>query len=117
MGLAHVGDAVYELMARTWLYETGVSTARSLHGGATRIVSAHAQAQAASRLLPVLNEDEIAVFKRGRNAHVHTVPRGSSFEEYHAATGVEALFGYLYLSGKLERLNELFELIIEDGKD
>ena len=115
LGLAHVGDAVFELMVRTWLCLNGASTAKRLHGGAVEFVSARAQAAAVERLLPGLSAEEYAVFKRGRNAHVNSVPRGSSFEEYHLATGVEALFGFLYLSGRVERLEALFGVIVGDG--
>ena len=112
-GLAHVGDAVYELMVRTWLCVGGVSTAKSLHKKAVGYVSAKAQAGAVAVVLPLLDEEEMAVFKRGRNTHLSSAPQGSTFEEYHAATGLEALFGYLYLSGRTARLNELFSVIIE----
>jgi ribonuclease-3 family protein len=116
LGLAHIGDAVFELMVRTWLCIQGTSTAKQLHGGTVAYVSAKAQAEAADRLLPMLSEEELAVFKRGRNAHANTVPRASTYEEYHIATGIEALFGYLYLSEKTERLSELFEIIIKNGE-
>ena len=112
LGLAHVGDAVFELMVRTWLCVNGVSTAKRLHKETVALVSAKAQAAAAQRILQELSEEEHAVFKRGRNANVSSVPRGSTVEEYHTATGIEALFGYLYLSGKSERLDELFQLIV-----
>ena len=93
---------------------TGRSTAKGLHSGAVAVVSAKAQAAAAGRLIHALSEDELAIFKRGRNAHAKSAPRGSTYEEYHTATAVEALFGYLYLSGKRERLNELFELTMKE---
>jgi len=112
LGLAHIGDAVFELMVRTWLCLNGAETAKSLHGGSVAFVSAKAQAEAAERIKPVLSEEERAVFKRGRNAHVNSVPRASTYEEYHIATGIEALFGFLYLSGRTDRLNELFEMIV-----
>ena len=115
LGLAHVGDAVFELMVRTWLCMSGQSTAKGLHGGAVAIVSAKAQAAAAERLKKQLSDEELAVFKRGRNAHVNSVPRGSTYEEYHAATAIETLFGYLYLSRRKERLNELFDFIMEEA--
>ena len=99
-------------MVRTWLFTGGTSTAKNLHDKAVKIVSAKAQAAAADRLLPELDEEETAVFRRGRNTHVKSVPKGSSNEEYHAATGIEALFGYLYLAGRNGRLNELFDLIV-----
>jgi len=100
-------------MVRTWLYSEGTSTARHLHDRSVAFVSAKAQAAAADLILPVLDNEEAAIYKRGRNTHVNTVPKGSSYEDYHAATGIEALFGYLYLSGKTDRLNELFEMIID----
>jgi len=112
LGLAHVGDAVYELMVRTWLCTTGSSTAKQLHGGAVGLVSAKAQAEAAERIAPDLREDEAAVFRRGRNAHVSSIPKGATYEDYHAATGIETLFGYLYLSSRQERLDELFDIIV-----
>ena len=113
LGLAHVGDAVFELMVRTWVCMRGASTARGLHKGTVEFVSAKAQAAALERILPELCQEELAVYKRGRNAHISSSPRSSSHEEYHAATGIEALFGYLYLSGNTERLNVLFKLIID----
>jgi len=115
LGLAHVGDAVFELMVRTWLCIAGTSTAKKLHGQAVTFVSAKAQAAAADKLLPVLDDDEIEIYKRGRNSHANSVPKGTTHEEYHSATGVEALFGHLYLTGKTDRLNELFVLIMEDN--
>jgi len=113
LGFAHVGDAVFELMVRTWICMQGATTAKRLHGETVSYVSARAQAEASARMLPKLSEEELAVFKRGRNAHANSIPRGSSYEEYHIATGIEALFGYLYLSGKVERLGELFAMIVE----
>jgi ribonuclease-3 family protein len=110
--LAHIGDAVYELMARTWFCMSGATTAKSLHMGAVSLVSAPAQAEAAARILPRLSDEELGVFKRGRNAHANAAPRGATLDEYHAATGLEALFGYLYLNGREERLDELFGLAV-----
>ena len=113
LGLAHIGDAVFELMVRTWLCTRGTATAKNLHGETVALVSAKAQAAAVKRVLPRLCEGELAVFRRGRNAHVKSVPRGATFEEYHAATGIEALFGHLYLSGETSRLYELFDIVVE----
>ena len=115
-GLAHVGDAVFELMVRTWLCSQGLFTAKQLHGSAVSYVSAKAQAVAAERITPMLTEEEMGVFKRGRNANAGSVPRSSTHKEYHAATGVEALFGHLYLEGKTERLGELFEIAVSYSK-
>ena len=104
---------MFELMVRTWLSTSGTSTARKLHDKAVMFVSAKAQAAAAGKIYPLLNGDEATVFKRGRNSHASSVPKASTHEEYHAATGIETLFGYLYLNGKADRLNELFSIIIE----
>lgn len=112
LGLAHLGDAVFELMVRTWLCRNGRATAKGLHKAAVTYVSAGAQARAAEKLAPSLTDEEADMFRRGRNARVHTVPRGATPGEYHAATGFETLFGYLYLKGRNDRLNELFELLI-----
>jgi len=112
--LAHIGDAVYELMVRTWLCSSGTSTAKNLHKKAVTFVSAKAQAAAAETVLSKLTDEENAVYKRGRNTHLNSVPKGSTHGEYHAATGIEALFGYLYLEGNTDRLNELFRIIIEE---
>ena len=111
-GLAHIGDAVYELMVRTWLCTNGTSTAKNLHKRAITFVSAKAQAVAAEAVLPSLNDNEKTIYKRGRNTHLSSIPKGSTHEEYHAATGIETLFGYLYLNGETERLNELFNIIM-----
>jgi len=113
-GLAHVGDAVFELMIRTWLCTNGTFTAKKLHDRAVSFVSAKAQAAAAEKIFSKLTEEETAVFKRGRNTHVNSIPKASTHGQYHAATGIEALFGYLYIGGSVDRLNELFTLIIEE---
>lgn len=106
--LAFLGDAVYELFVRERLVRAANRPARVLHGLAVRQVKASAQACAAARLLPLLNEEELAVYKRGRNAHPGHIPKNASHSDYHAATGFEALVGYLYLQGRTQRLEELF---------
>ena len=115
LGLAHIGDGVYELMTRAALCEDGHTAVAELHQLATRRVNAPAQAAAVEKLLPALTEEEAAIYRRGRNAHVNSVPRAANIGQYHAATGLEALFGWLYLQGKCERLNELFRLIQSQG--
>ena len=110
--LAHLGDGVYELMVRSWLVLHGKATSRGLHRATVRLVAAPAQAALTEKILPVLTEEEQDVFRRGRNASPHTVPKAASREEYQTATALEALFGYLYLQGKTERLNELFTLMM-----
>ena len=102
-------------MIRTWLYYTGTSTAKNLHDRAVTFVSARAQAVAADKILSRLDEEEISVYKRGRNANANTIPKGSTQEEYHIATGFEALFGYLYINGRIDRLNELFTYVVEEN--
>ena len=114
LGLAHVGDAVYELMVRTYLVASGKETNRSLHRATVALVSAGAQARAAERVLPLLEEEELDVFRRGRNAKVRAIPKAATHDQYHTATALEALFGYLYLRGRMERLNELFATAMEE---
>lgn len=114
LGLAHCGDAVFELLVRSWLCSTGKATTRELHHLTVRYVNAPAQAARAERMLPLLHDDELAVYRRGRNAHVHAVPKNATHEQYSRATGLECLFGALYLAGNTARINELFVLTMED---
>ena len=111
LALAHVGDAVFELMVRSWLAGGGKATSGSLHKDTVGIVNAKAQADFVKLIEPHLSDDELSVYKRGRNTRVNSVPKHMSIADYHAATGFEALFGWLWLKGCKERLNELFELI------
>lgn len=113
LALAHIGDAVYELMMRTALCEAGLTAVTDLHRETVRRVNAPAQAKAAEKLLPALTDAERAVYKRGRNAKVNSVPQHADVSEYHAATGLEALFGWLYLQGRTQRLRELFTVLSE----
>ena len=113
LALAHVGDAVYELLVRSRLAREGTGRVIDLHRAAVSIVRAPAQAKAAAAILPLLSEEEHAVYRRGRNSHVNSVPRGATKAEYHAATALEAVFGYLWLTGAHERVHELFEAIME----
>ncbi|MDD5913339.1 MAG: ribonuclease III domain-containing protein [Oscillospiraceae bacterium] len=113
IGLAHLGDAVYELLVRTYLCVHGKATGKGLHRATIALVCAQSQSRFADLLLPSLTEEETAVFKRGRNANVHTIPHSADRAEYQKATGLEALFGYLYLQNRHERINELFDLMME----
>lgn len=115
LALAHMGDAVYDLLVRRELCRSGKLTAGSLHKETVRHVAATAQAAAARRILPELRERELAAYKRGRNAHSHAAPKNCSEGDYHAATGLESLFGWLYLRGEEERIEELFALIQEEA--
>ena len=114
LGLAHLGDSVFEVMVRAWLILHGKAKARDLHRATVRYVAAPAQADAVERLLPLLTPEEADVYRRGRNTAPHSVPRAASRAQYQAATGLEALFGWLYLQGRTERLNELFEVIMAE---
>ena len=115
LGLAHMGDCVFEILCRAYLCARGEKTVDRLHRDTIAMVKAPAQAKFADRMLPLLTEEERSYYRRGKNAHVHAVPRGATPAEYAKATGVEALFGYLYLSGRKERANELFQLVMEDS--
>ena len=117
IGLAHLGDAVYELLVRTWLCAHGKATGRELHRATVELVRAHAQAERLERILPLLTEEETAVFKRGRNAHVHTIPHSASRADYLKATALECLLGWLYLRGERERINRLFARMMEEDDD
>ena len=114
LGLAHLGDGVFEVMVRSWLVLHGKAKAKDIHRATVRYVAAPAQAAAVERLLPLLTPEEADVYRRGRNTAPHSVPKAASRAQYQAATGLEALFGWLYLQGRTERLNELFEVIMEE---
>lgn len=114
IGLAHIGDGVYELLVRTYLCAHGKATGKGLHRATVQLVCAPEQARRAQRILPLLTEEEQEVYRRGRNAHVHSIPQHASRTEYQQATALEALLGWLYLSGHRERINELFETMMEE---
>ena len=113
LGLAHIGDGVFELLCRSYLCAKGGKNVGDLHKATIAMVKAPAQAKLTEKLLPLLNEEELAFYRRGKNTHVHAVPKSATREEYAKATGLEALFGALYLMGRTERLNELFRSVIE----
>lgn len=112
LGLAHMGDCVFEILCRAWLCAQGEKTVDRLHRDTISMVKATSQAKFADKLLPLLTEEELAYYRRGKNAHVHAVPKSATPAEYAKATGLEALFGALYLSGRTERLNELFQTVM-----
>ncbi len=112
LGLAHIGDCVYELLCRSYLCAKGGKNVGQLHKNTVQLVKAPAQAEFVEKLLPVLTEEELAYYRRGKNSHVHAVPKGATPAQYAKATGLEALFGALYLSGQTDRLNELFHYMI-----
>ena len=114
LGLAHMGDGVFEVLVRGYLCVRGDQTVKTLHRDAINLVKAPAQAKFAEKLLPHLTQEELAYYRRGKNAHTHAAPKSASPKEYAMATGVEALFGALYLFGKTERLNTLFQQVMEE---
>ncbi|MEG1943296.1 MAG: ribonuclease III domain-containing protein [Angelakisella sp.] len=116
LNLAFVGDGVYELLVRQHLAALGSMPMGRLHRMTVKMVCAEAQSNAVEILLPLLTEEEEAVYKRGRNSSTAGVPRHSDPAHYRRATGVEALFGWLYLAGQTERVNELFSHIAEDAQ-
>ena len=117
LGLAHIGDCVYELLVRSYILCHGKHTNRGLHRAAVEYVKAPAQARAMERITPLLDEAELAVYKRGRNSRVNSVPKHAEIRDYHAATGLECLFGWLYLHGRRDRINQLFSAIMEQESD
>ena len=114
LGLAHIGDGVFELLCRSYLCLKGGKNVKNLHRDTIAMVKAPAQAKSMDKILPHLTEEELAYYRRGKNSHVHAVPRGATREEYAKATGLEALFGALYLMGQTQRLNELFQKVIAE---
>lgn len=111
--LAFVGDAVFDLFVRERLVCLANRPVNRLHSLAVSLVKASSQARAAKRLSEKLSEKELSVLKRGRNAHTNHKAKNASESDYHYATGLEALFGFLYLSGESDRLRELFELTLD----
>ena len=113
LGLAHMGDCVFEILCRGYLCARGGKNVGNLHRDTINLVKAQSQAKFVDKLLPLLTEEELAYYRRGKNAHVHAVPKSCTPAEYAKATGLEALFGALYLAGQTERLNALFKTVME----
>lgn len=113
--LAYIGDAVYELVIRTLLVKHGNAQTNWLHKKASSLVKASAQAEMIEKLLPVLTEEEEAVYRRGRNAKSYTMAKNATMSDYRRATGFEALMGYLYLKEDLGRMIELIRLGLDRG--
>lgn len=112
--LAFVGDGVYDLFVREYLVNQANRPVGELNQLKVKLVNCQSQAKYAGLLMQDLTEEEIAVYKRGRNAYTSNVPKNSSSADYHSATGLEALFGFLYLSGEIERIKQLFSKILND---
>lgn len=117
LALAFVGDTVFDLLVRSELLCDANRPVGALHPMAAKKVCAAAQAKAAKLLLPELTEEETAVFKRGRNAHTGGIPKNASSADYHYATGLESLFGWLYLKGNTDRINYLYGIISCEAED
>ena len=111
--LAFVGDGVYDLLVREYLVRQANRPVGELNKTKVAMVNCKSQAQFASKLMPHLSENEVAVYKRGRNAAPKSIAKNGTVAEYHSATGLECLFGYLYLSGEKGRIDELFDMIIK----
>ena len=115
--LAYMGDAVYEIYIRSYVISLGYSKVNDLHKRVIKFTSGNAQASLMHYLLEIefLTEEEINIFKRGRNSHVHTVRKNMNIQDYLDATGFEALFGYLYLQENIERIKEIVDLAVKKG--
>lgn len=111
--LAYIGDAVYELVIRSLLVGRGNAQANRLHKEASTLVNAGAQSASLERIKEELTEEEMQVFKRGRNANSATMAKHATMSDYRRATGFEALMGYLYLTGRMERILELVKKGLE----
>ncbi len=114
LGLAYIGDAVYEMFVRLTVLTDGNAPVNRLHKKAKDLVNAKAQAQMYFRIAGELTEEEASVFRRGRNAKSFTTPKNADLMDYRHATGLEALFGYLYLKGEKQRAIDLFSLGMAD---
>lgn len=108
LSLAYIGDGVFELLVRSYLM-SGRKQVSTLHKESSYIVKAETQARLIKEVLPILTKEEVTIVRRGRNAHSHTMAKNAKVSDYRLATGLEALFGYLFLKGEEERLNEIFQ--------
>ena len=113
--LAYIGDCVFEIFVRTSLVESGLNHVSDLNRIATRLVSAKAQAAFMKTIEDSLSEDERDAYRRGKNCNSTSIPKSATRVEYHTATGLEALIGYLFLEGKKERIFELCEPLLKEA--
>ncbi len=114
LALAYIGDTVYDMFVRTKLIDTTDLKPNGLHLQATRLVCARTQAQAFRRIESLLTDEENNIFRRGRNAHMGTIPKHAAIMDYRLATGLEAVIGWLYLKGCDERLAELMRIALNE---
>lgn len=117
LNLAFIGDCVYEMFIREMIVCKANRPTNKLNSSKRDWVNAKFQAQCAKHIEDILADDEKDILKRGRNAHTKNTPKNISVSDYHYATGLECLFGYLYLSGKIERLREVFYIIEKYGDE
>lgn len=115
--LAFLGDGVYDLLVRESLVKRANRPAGELNRQKVLLVNCKAQAEFMELLMPMLSEKELAVFKRGRNAAPKCTPKNGSVADYHCATGLECLFGWLHINGETARINELFSAILHNAKE
>ncbi len=115
--LAYIGDTVFDLFVRTYFTLSTDQTAHGLHLSCAGRVCARAQAEGFFRVEPMLTEEELYFYKRGRNAHLGTVPKNAKITDYRVATGFEALLGYLYLSRQDERLTKIISAVLFGGAE
>ncbi len=113
--LAFVGDGVYDLLVREYLVREANRPVGELNKIKVSLVNCKSQAQFAKQIMPMLNEKETSVYKRGRNAAPKCTPKNGTIADYHSATGLESLFGYLYLKGEQDRISELFKMILHNA--
>ena len=113
LGLAYIGDSVYELLVREKIISLGNIQVNKLHKKTVSIVCSTGQSKAMEIIMDVLSETEISMYKRGRNANGNSVPKNSNPQDYRRATGLESLFGYLYLTEQQDRIHELFNMIMD----
>ena len=111
--LAYMGDCAYEIVIRTLLVHKGNAPVDKLNRKASRLAKAETQSQMITAIQEQLSEEELTMYKRGRNANVHTIAHNATVAEYRQATALEALFGWLYLNNAHERINELFNVMME----
>ncbi len=114
LALAHVGDAVFELLIRTWACKNKALTSENMHKTAVSYVNAHAQAEFSKKILGFLSDEEMRVFKRGRNAKSGSVAKNADIITYKHATTFEALIGYLYLKNQIKRIDTIINFIVGD---
>lgn len=112
LNLAYIGDTVFDLYVRTMLVSDVDARVHELHLMSAKRVCAGGQAQTFRRIEPMLSEEELGIYKRGRNSHMGTVAKNASIADYRTATGLEALIGYLFLCGRDDRLTELMKLML-----